>query len=67
MGNEKKAAEEFTKKFTKKSKEIIEIFSEDEAWAEPSKKAKWKQPKKVHGVDGKLVKIDSKNFCDRCI
>ena len=31
MGNEKKAAEEFTKKFTKKSKEIIEIFSEDEA------------------------------------
>ena len=28
--NKKKAAEEFTEKFTKKSKEIIEIFSEDE-------------------------------------
>jgi len=31
MGNKKKAVEEFTKKITKKSKKIIEIFSEDEA------------------------------------
>ena len=31
IGNKKKVVEEFTKKINKKSKKIIEIFSEDEA------------------------------------
>jgi len=48
-----------------KHKEIVDIFSENKARLQPSKKAKGKQLKKYYR--NTTVKIGDNNLCERCI